>query len=114
MWATMYVLSGKFSSLATDSSVLDPRSHTLLSACSLNSGKCIVCIMCLSEANCPPKNGGDNHSDAGGIEQVWSFEALTNVRVYGLPLEELLFGFTFGLMWTVIYEHFTWKHSVTE
>ncbi len=46
------------------------------------------------------------------IEQVWNFATLTGVRIYGLPLEELLFGFTFGLMWTGIYEHFTWKRSV--
>ena len=31
--------------------------------------------------------------------------------IYGLPLEELLFGFSFGLVWTRIYEHFTWKRS---
>ena len=48
------------------------------------------------------------------IEQVWNFKALTGVRIYGLPLEELLFGFSFGFMWTGIYEHFTWKRSVTE
>lgn len=53
-------------------------------------------------------------SAPGYIEQVWNFKALTGVRIYGLPLEELLFGFSFGLMWTGIYEHFTWKRSVTE
>ncbi len=51
-------------------------------------------------------------SAPGYIEQVWNFSALTGVRVYGLPLEELLFGFSFGLMWTGIYEHFMWKRSV--
>ena len=53
-------------------------------------------------------------SAPGYIEQVWNFKALTGVRIYGLPLEELLFGFTFGLMWTGIYEHITWKYSVKE
>lgn len=53
-------------------------------------------------------------SAPGYIEQVWNFKALTGVQIYGLPLEELLFGFSFGLMWTGIYEHFTWKRNVTE
>ncbi len=51
-------------------------------------------------------------SAPGYIEQVWNLEALSGVLVYGLPLEELLFGFSFGLVWTGIYEHFTWKRSV--
>lgn len=51
-------------------------------------------------------------SAPGYIEQVWNFSALTGVRVYDLPLEELLFGFSFGLMWTGIYEHFMWERSV--
>jgi len=49
----------------------------------------------------------------GYIEQVWNLRALSGVIIYGLPLEELLFGFSFGLVWTGIYEHFTWKRSVT-
>jgi hypothetical protein len=51
-------------------------------------------------------------SAPGYIEQVWNLEALSGVLVYGLPLEELLFGFSFGLVWTGIYEHFTWERSV--
>ena len=52
-------------------------------------------------------------SAPGYIEQVWNLKALSGVVIYGLPLEELLFGFSFGLVWTGIYEHFTWKRSVT-
>jgi hypothetical protein len=52
-------------------------------------------------------------SAPGYIEQVWNLEALSGVLIYGLPLEELLFGFSFGLVWTGIYEHFTWRGSVT-
>ena len=51
-------------------------------------------------------------SAPGYIEAVWNLPALSGVQIYGLPLEELLFGFSFGLMWTGIYEHFTWKRSV--
>jgi len=50
-------------------------------------------------------------SAPGFIEQVWNLKALSGVVVYGLPLEELLFGFSFGLIWAGIYEHFTWRHS---
>ena len=48
------------------------------------------------------------------IEQVWNFKALTGIVFYGLPIEELMFGFSFGLVWTGIYEHFTWRRSATE
>ena len=51
-------------------------------------------------------------SAPGYIEQVWNLEALSGIAIYGLPLEELLFGFAFGLFWTGIYEHFTGKRSV--
>ena len=51
-------------------------------------------------------------SAPGYIEQVWNLEALSGILIYGLPLEELLFGFAFGLFWTGIYEHFTLKRGV--
>ena len=51
-------------------------------------------------------------SAPGYIEQVWNLKALSGIVIYGLPVEELMFGFSFGLVWTGIYEHFTWKRSV--
>lgn len=51
-------------------------------------------------------------SAPGYIEQVWNLEALSGFVVYGLPVEELLFGLSFGLAWTGLYEHFTWQRSV--
>jgi Lycopene cyclase len=51
-------------------------------------------------------------SAPGYIEQVWNLKALSGYAIYGLPFEELLFGFAFGLFWTGIYEHFTGKRSV--
>lgn len=53
-------------------------------------------------------------SAPGYIEQVWNLKALSGIVIYGLPIEELLFGFAFGLVWTGIYEHFTWKRSVAD
>lgn len=48
----------------------------------------------------------------GYIEQVWNLPALRGGLIYGIPLEELLFGFSFGLYWAGVYEHFTWHKSV--
>jgi len=47
----------------------------------------------------------------GYIEQVWNLPDLSGVLLGGIPLEELAFGFAFGLYWAGIYEHFTWHRS---
>jgi hypothetical protein len=47
----------------------------------------------------------------GYIEQVWNLPALSGVLLVGIPLEELAFGFAFGLYWAGIYEHFTWHRG---
>ena len=52
-------------------------------------------------------------SAPGYIEQVWNLKALSGILIYGLPVEELMFGFSFGLIWAGIYEHFTWTRSVS-
>lgn len=51
-------------------------------------------------------------SAPGYVEQVWSLPALSGIRLGAIPLEELVFGFAFGMYWAGIYEHFTWKHGV--
>lgn len=48
------------------------------------------------------------------IEQVWNLPALSGVRLLGIPLEELLFGFAFGLFWSGVYEHLTWSRGVLQ
>ena len=53
-------------------------------------------------------------SAPGYIEQVWNLRALSGIMIYGIPIEELIFGFSFGLVWSGIYEHFTWKRSVAD
>ncbi len=45
----------------------------------------------------------------GYIAAVWNLPALRGGLVYGVPTEELLFGFAFGLYWSGVYEHFTWS-----
>lgn len=44
----------------------------------------------------------------GYVEAVWNLKAISGVRLVGVPLEELMFGFTFGLYWSSVYEHLTW------
>ena len=44
----------------------------------------------------------------GYIEQVWNLPALSGLGIAGIPLEELMFGFAFGLYWANVYEHLSW------
>jgi len=48
-------------------------------------------------------------SAPGYIGRVWNLGDLTGVLLHGIPLEEILFGFSFGLYWSGIYEHLTWR-----
>ena len=48
----------------------------------------------------------------GYIEAVWNLDDLLGWRPWGLPLEEMLFGFAFGMYWSGVYEHLTWTSSV--
>lgn len=48
----------------------------------------------------------------GYIDRVWNLAALSGVLIGAIPLEELAFGFTFGLYWAGVYEHFTWHRGV--
>ncbi len=43
------------------------------------------------------------------VELYWNLETLTHVLVLGIPLEELLFAFTFGMYWSGLYEHLYWR-----
>ena len=47
----------------------------------------------------------------GYIEAVWNLGDLIAWRPAGLPLEELLFGFGFGMYWSSVYEHVTWRQG---
>ncbi|MFQ5689986.1 MAG: lycopene cyclase domain-containing protein [Gemmatimonadota bacterium] len=51
-------------------------------------------------------------SAPGYIDRVWNLGALTGVRFWGQPLEELLFAVSFGMYWAGLYEHFTWRRLV--
>jgi len=45
----------------------------------------------------------------GYIEQVWNLGDLSGVVLAGIPAEELAFGFSFGMYWSGLYEHFSWR-----
>ena len=45
----------------------------------------------------------------GYIEQVWNLPDLSGIIPAGIPLEELAFGFAFGMYWSGLYEHFSWR-----
>jgi hypothetical protein len=45
----------------------------------------------------------------GYIQAVWMLGDLIAWRPLGVPLEELLFGFSFGMYWSSVYEHVTWQ-----
>lgn len=47
----------------------------------------------------------------GYVAAVWNLEALSGLFVFGVPAEELMFAFAFGLYWSSVYEHVTWRRS---
>src|SRR3989344_1531510 len=45
----------------------------------------------------------------GYVEQVWRLDVISGILIVGIPLEEVMFSFSFGFLWSSIYEHFMWK-----
>ena len=48
-------------------------------------------------------------SAPGYIDRVWNLEALSGISIGFMPIEELLFAISFGMYWSGVYEHFTWR-----
>lgn len=44
----------------------------------------------------------------GYIERTWRVDALLPLLPLGIPVEELLFGISFGAYWSALYEHLLW------
>lgn len=42
------------------------------------------------------------------VETVWNLPKLLGIFIAGVPLEELIWAFAFGLYWSSVYEHFGW------
>lgn len=46
------------------------------------------------------------------VSDVWNLSAISGMLFLGIPLEELMFAFTFGMLWSSIYEHALWFRVV--
>lgn len=42
------------------------------------------------------------------VERFWNLSAISGILILRIPLEELLFAFTLGMIWGSIYEHVKW------
>lgn len=42
------------------------------------------------------------------VVHVWNLKAITGILFLGIPIEELFFAFTFGMLWSSLYEHILW------
>ncbi|MBK9099450.1 MAG: hypothetical protein IPM14_15315 [bacterium] len=42
------------------------------------------------------------------VIHVWNLKVLTGILILGIPIEELLFAFSFGMLWSSLYEHILW------
>ncbi len=44
----------------------------------------------------------------GYVPAVWNLAAISGILILGVPLEELMFGFGLGFLWSSVYEHVKW------
>ncbi len=49
-----------------------------------------------------------NTAFPGYVTQVWNLSAISGVLIIGVPLEEIMFAFGFGFLWSSLYEHILW------
>ena len=42
------------------------------------------------------------------VQKVWNLAAISGILIIGVPIEEILFAFTFGMLWSTYYEHINW------
>jgi len=40
----------------------------------------------------------------GFILNYWNLDMLTGAMLFSIPLEEILWGFSFGALWSLVYE----------
>ncbi len=45
----------------------------------------------------------------GYVEQVWNLSAISGITILEVPIEELMFAFGLGFLWSSIYEHVKWN-----
>ena len=39
------------------------------------------------------------------VENFWNLKVISGILLLNIPIEELMFAFTFGMMWSGVYEH---------
>lgn len=42
------------------------------------------------------------------VQNVWNLSHISGILILGIPLEELLFAFALGMLWSSFYEHIYW------
>tara|TARA_R110000787_G_scaffold181008_3_gene293072 strand:- start:5890 stop:6588 length:699 start_codon:yes stop_codon:yes gene_type:complete len=45
----------------------------------------------------------------GYIDRVWNLSSLSGFMIFFMPIEELAFAIAFGMYWSGVYEHITWR-----
>jgi len=45
----------------------------------------------------------------GWVEQTWNLSEISGILILGIPIEELLFAFAVGMIWSGVYEHVKWR-----
>jgi len=46
------------------------------------------------------------------VELYWNLDELSHILILSVPIEELLFAFSFGMFWSSLYEHLYWRKSI--
>ncbi|MDP2672758.1 MAG: lycopene cyclase domain-containing protein [Nanoarchaeota archaeon] len=44
----------------------------------------------------------------GWVEKTWNLSVISGILFLGIPIEELIFAFGVGMLWSSIYEHVKW------
>lgn len=42
------------------------------------------------------------------VQTAWNLQAISGIIILGVPVEELMFAFAFGTLWSGLYEHIKW------
>jgi len=42
------------------------------------------------------------------VSNIWNLSAISGILILGVPLEELIFAYAFGMLWSSYYEHIKW------
>ena len=49
----------------------------------------------------------------GYVERVWNLATISGILILGIPLEELMFAFGLGFLWSSVYEHIKWRRVIS-